>query len=145
MQLTSHTDYALRLLIYLAIYKGGTPATVQDAAARYGISANHLAKIAQRLVQLGYINSHRGRGGGLELACDENDINLGDIVRQTENLVIVECLGDESTCPIDPVCGLKHVLDKARNAFMDVLDDYTLADLLGDSRSRIKEKLEKKA
>lgn len=130
MQLTSHTDYALRLLIYLAVHKSESPATVQDAATRYGISANHLAKIAQRLVQLGYINSHRGRGGGLELACEESSIKLGDVVRQTENLVIVECFGDNSNCPIEPACGLKYVLGKAQNAFLKVLDNYTLADLI---------------
>lgn len=131
MQLTTHTDYALRLLIYLAVHRGDTPATVQDAATRYGISANHLAKVAQRLVQLGYVNSHRGRGGGLELACDENSIRLGDVVRQTENLILVECFSDDSKCPIEPACGLKHVLDKAQQAFLGVLDDYTLADLIG--------------
>lgn len=144
MQLTSHTDYALRLLIYLAVHKGGSPATVQDAATRYGISANHLAKIAQRLVQLGYINSHRGRGGGLELACEENSIKLGDVVRQTENLVIVECFGDNSSCPIEPACGLKYVLGKAQNAFLKVLDNYTLADLV-KHRNRLGQILEERA
>lgn len=144
MQLTSHTDYALRLLIYLAVHRGETPATVQDAATRYGISANHLAKVAQRLVQLGYVNSHRGRGGGLELACDTNAIGLGKLVRQTENLVLVECFGNDSECPIEPACGLKHVLDKAQQAFLGVLDDYTLADLIGQ-RSQLVQLLGEKA
>ena len=144
MQLTSHTDYALRLLIYLAVHKGDSPATVQDAATRYGISANHLAKIAQRLVQLGYINSQRGRGGGLELACEESSIKLGDVVRQTENLVIVECFSDNSNCPIEPACGLKYVLGKAQNAFLKVLDNYTLADLI-KHRNRLGQILEERA
>lgn len=129
MQLTAHTDYALRLLIYLAIHGTDTPATVQDAAERYGISSNHIAKIAQRLVQLGYIMSYRGRGGGLELATAPENINIGDIVRETEAFSLVECFGPDSTCPIEPSCALKHALAEAKDAFLEVLDQYTLADL----------------
>jgi len=130
MQLTSHTDYALRLLIYLAVHGGNGQATVQDAATRYGISANHLAKVAQRLVQLGYISGHRGRGGGLKLACAESDIRIGDVVRQTENLELVECFRANSACPIEPACGLKSILNRAQQAFLEVLDGYTLEDLV---------------
>lgn len=129
MQLTIHTDYSLRLLIYLVVHRGDRPPTVQDAATRYGISVNHLAKVAQTLVQLGYVISHRGRGGGLELAQPANAIKLGDIVRQTENLQLLECFGPDSSCPIEPACNLKRVLGKAQKAFLDVLDNYTLADL----------------
>lgn len=130
MQLTTHTDYSLRLLIYLGIHPGDGPATVQDAATRYHISANHLAKVAQTLVQLGYIHSHRGRGGGLELAWPAKEINIGAVVRQTENLQLLECFGPNSTCPIDPACHLKGVLGKAQQAFLEVLDDYCLSDLI---------------
>lgn len=132
MQLTSHTDYALRLLIYLAIADDDMNATVQEAAARYRISANHVAKVAQTLVQLGYINSRRGRGGGLSLARPAEAIHLGEVVRQTENLQLLECFGPHSTCPIDPACRLKQVLGHAQNAFLDVLDGYTLAELAGN-------------
>lgn len=130
MQLTSHTDYSLRLLIYLAVFPSSSEKpTVQNAARRYGISAHHLAKVAQTLVQLGYIQSLRGRGGGLKLAMPASAIRLGDVVRQTENLQLLECFGLNSQCPIEPACNLKQVLMKAQLAFLDVLDNYSLADL----------------
>ncbi|MDT0636023.1 Rrf2 family transcriptional regulator [Spectribacter hydrogenoxidans] len=141
MQLTTHTDYSLRLLIYLGIHSGDRPATVQDAANRYGISANHLAKVAQTLVQLGYIHSHRGRGGGLELALPVAEINVGAVVRQTENLQLLECFGPNSTCPIDPACKLKGVLGKAQQAFLEVLDSYRLSDLISN-RDRLRKLLD---
>lgn len=130
MQLTTHTDYSLRLLIYLGIHRGDSPATVQDAAKRYRVSANHMAKVAQTLVQLGYIISHRGRGGGLELALPAEEINVGAVVRQTENLQLLECFGPNSTCPIDSACHLKGMLHKAQQAFLEVLDSYSLTDLI---------------
>jgi len=130
MQLTTHTDYSLRLLIYLGIHRGDTPATVQDAATRYRVSANHLAKVAQTLVQLGYVISHRGRGGGLELALPVDQINIGTLVRQTENLQLLECFGPNSTCPIDSACYLKVILGEAQQAFLAVLEGYTLKDLI---------------
>ena len=129
MQLTSHTDYALRLLIYLAVSPADQQTTVQHAARRYGISAHHLSKVAQTLVQLGYIHSLRGRGGGLKLAHPAASISLGQVVRQIENLQLLECFGADSSCPIEPACNLKRVLVKAQHAFMEVLDNYTLADL----------------
>lgn len=129
MQLTSHTDYSLRLLIYLAIADTDMPATVQEVATRYRISANHVAKVAQTLVQLGYIHSQRGRGGGLSLAHPPAAINLGAVVRQTENLQLLACFGPDSTCPIDPACRLKQILGEAQNAFLEVLDSYTLEQL----------------
>ena len=129
MQLTTHTDYALRLLIYLAIAPAGRSATVQDAASRYGISANHMARVAQTLVQLGYIHSRRGRGGGLELAHAPGTLRLGRLVRETENLQLLECFGPASSCPIEPSCQLKRVLSRAQEAFLEVLDEFTLADI----------------
>ncbi len=134
MQLTTHTDYSLRLLIYLAIIGDDTTGTIQLAADSYGISANHLAKVAQTLVQLGYIQSLRGRGGGLKLALPANKINLGDVVRNTENLRLLECFGEDSSCPIVPACNLKRVLAIAQNAFLETLDDYSLADLVSNRR-----------
>jgi Rrf2 family nitric oxide-sensitive transcriptional repressor len=130
MQLTTHTDYALRLLIFIAVRKDSTPARVQDAAARYGISANHVAKVAQTLVQLGYLHSFRGRGGGLALAMPAESINIGALVRRTENLRLLECFGPDSTCPIDPACVLKRALAEAQQAFLQVLDGYDLSDLV---------------
>ena len=132
MQLTTHTDYALRLLIFLAVREDGEPARVQDAAARYGISANHVAKVAQTLVQLGYVHSFRGRGGGLALAVPVESINIGALVRRTENLRLLECFGPDSSCPIDPVCTLKRALGEAQQAFLQVLDGYDLSQLVAN-------------
>ncbi|KGM06233.1 Nitrite-sensitive transcriptional repressor NsrR [Methylophaga thiooxydans] len=130
MQLTTHSDYALRLLIYLAIHPGDKPATVKDAAERYGVSTNHLAKVAQRLVQENLVISQRGRGGGLKLATTPESINIGQLIRKTENLELLECFGDDCDCPIESVCILFSALRKAQKAFFDVLDGYTLADVV---------------
>ena len=139
MQLTTHTDYALRLLIYLALPKDAAPATVQKVAMAYGISANHVAKVAQTLVQTGHIKSVRGRGGGLALARPAPEIGVGEVVRETENLRLLECFGPASQCPIDPACLLKRALGKAQEAFLRELDRYTLADLVdnGDDLRRL--------
>lgn len=130
MQLTTHSDYAMRLLIYLAIHPQDKPATVKDAAERYGVSTNHLAKVAQRLVQEKLVLSQRGRGGGLKLAVSPESINIGKLIRKTENLEMLECFGDECACPIESVCILFSALRKAQKAFLEVLDGYTLADVV---------------
>lgn len=132
MQLTTHTDYALRLLIFLALPGQKTPATVQEIALSYGISVHHVAKVAQTLVQLGYVNSLRGRGGGLVLAQEAEAINVGTLVRETENLKLLECFGPGSSCPIDPACLLKNILGKAQEAFLAELDRHTLLELVGN-------------
>lgn len=138
MHLTSHTDYSLRVLIYLALQPASGQATVQEVATRYGISSHHVAKVAQRLVQLGYVVSHRGRGGGLALASAPEEINVGQVVRGTEPLELLECFGPNSTCPIDPSCRLKGILHEAQQAFLGVIDHYTLADLVGQHRVELK-------
>lgn len=130
MQLTTHTDYALRLLIYLATFDEQRAGTIQDAARRFDISANHLAKVAQTLVQKDYLISQRGRGGGLRLAHTPEEINIGAVVRQTENLNLLPCFAEENACPIQPACKLKSILGRAQRAFLEVLDEFTLADLI---------------
>lgn len=130
MQLTTHSDYALRLLVYLAIHPKDKPATVKDAAERYDVSTNHLAKVAQKLVQEKFVLSQRGRGGGLKLAMEPEAINIGKLIRKTENLELLECFGDNCSCPIENVCILFSAMRKAQKAFLDVLDDYTLADIV---------------
>ncbi len=130
MQLTTHTDYSLRLLIYLSITEDPELSTVQAAADRYGISANHLAKVAQTLVQSGYILSLRGRGGGLRLARPAVEINIGKVVREIENMQLLECFGPTSSCPIVPACILKQALSTAQKAFLEVLDQFSLDDLV---------------
>ncbi len=130
MQLTSHTDYALRLLMYLAVHENDESPTVQDAASRYDISAHHLAKVAQKLVQLGYISSQRGRGGGLTLVREPERINVGELVRSMEHLELVECFRKDSDCAIRPACRLKSAIAEAGEAFIHALERYTLADLI---------------
>ncbi len=132
MQLTAYTDFGLRVLIYLACSDG--PATVAEIAEQYGISRNHLVKVVHRLSQLGYINTERGRSGGIHLAHAPKRIRLGEVVRDLEtNRVIVECFAPETnTCPIAPVCVLKGVLQQAEAAFQEKLDEYTLEDVVGE-------------
>ncbi|MFI4859843.1 MAG: Rrf2 family transcriptional regulator [Phycisphaerales bacterium JB063] len=133
MHLTTHTDYALRLLIYLQA-RPEAPASVREVAEAYGISAHHLAKVAQTLAGLGWIDSRRGRGGGLALGEGAPQLGLGEVVRALEPDALVECHGDRSACPIEPACKLKGVLYEAREAFYAALDDYTLADLARQPR-----------
>lgn len=130
MQLTTHTDYALRTLICLSLQPDNTPMTVHEIAHRYDISSNHVAKVAQTLAQLGYIQSLRGRGGGLVMAQTPEAINLGTLVRETENLKLLDCFGENSQCVIEPACKLKNMFMQAQQAFLKVLDGYTLADVI---------------
>lgn len=131
MRLTRHTDNALRALIYLGVHSAEGPARITDIARRMGMSEDHLAKVVARLAQLGYVETIRGRDGGVRLATAPAKIIVGDVVRATEdNLNLVECFDPETNrCPIAPACALAPALDKALNAFLAVLDDYTLADL----------------
>lgn len=131
MQLTLYTDYSLRVLIYLGLRRDRL-STVAEIAESYGISRNHLVKVVHNLASLGFIHSVRGKGGGLNLARAPELINVGDVVRHTEmNFNIVECFdGKDRHCPITAVCRLKGVLGDAASAFLEVLDGYTLADVL---------------
>ena len=135
MQLTTHTDYSLRTLIYLALSEEQKPVTIQDIAGSYGVSANHIAKVAQTLVQFGYVRSMRGRSGGLVLNRHPSEINVGQVVRKTENLRLLECFGPDSSCPIEPACTLRTVLGRAQEAFLETLDHYALADLTSNAQA----------
>jgi Rrf2 family nitric oxide-sensitive transcriptional repressor len=106
--------------------------TIEQVAKRYRISRNHLMKVTQTLVQAGFIHSLRGRGGGLSLARPADAIRLGAIVRATEdNFALVACFNAEgSDCVIAPACGLPGPLEEALQAFLKVLDRYSLADLV---------------
>lgn len=135
MRLTVHTDYALRLLVLLAA-KRGEAVTIQEAADRYAISKNHLMKVAHQLGLAGWITTTRGRGGGLQLALEPEQISVGAVVRRTEpDLVLVECFDRAaSRCRIQPACVLKGALHEALEAFLSVLDGYSLADLVEPRR-----------
>ncbi len=130
MELSRFTDYSLRTLIFA----GRNPdriITVPEVAAANGISENHLVKITHKLGKLGYLETRRGRGGGFLLARAPALINLGEVVRATESLALVECLrADGGSCPILRTCLLKRVICEARDAFLETFDKYTLRDLL---------------
>ena len=131
MRLTVYTDYALRLLMYLAL-KDDELATIEEIADSYGISKNHLMKVTHQLGVGGYIETVRGRRGGLRLARPPKEIGLGDVVRYTEpDFAIVMCLEPlDADCVVQPHCVLRRALERARDAFMSVLDEYTLHDLV---------------
>lgn len=126
MRLTRYTDYAMRVLLYL----GARPealCSISEVSRAYGISQNHLMKVVNDLARAGYVASVRGRFGGIRLGRPAGEINVGAVVRHTEDgFDLVDCGG----CVIAPACGLTGALDEALAAFMRVLDGYTLADLL---------------
>jgi Rrf2 family nitric oxide-sensitive transcriptional repressor len=132
MRLTVYTDYALRLLMYLALKGDDGLATISEVAQSYGISKNHLMKVAHQLGAAGYVETVRGRGGGLRLAKAPASIGVGEIVRHTEpDMALVPCFRPiDAPCAIRPSCVLRGALEKARAAFVAVLDDYTVSDLV---------------
>lgn len=138
MRLTHFSDYALRMLIYVGLHRTRL-CTIQEIADAYGISKNHLMKVANFLAREGYVTALRGQRGGLRLARPPEEVNLGDLVRRTEeDLMLVECFGPHNRCVIAPNCGLAGVLDEALMAFFGVLDQHSLADLLRDAdRTRL--------
>lgn len=133
MQLTLYSDYSLRVLVYLGL-RPNQLCTISEISEAYGISRNHLVKVVHNLGMLGWIDTARGRGGGMALSRPASQINIGEVVRQTEpGFMLVECFNMKTnTCPIAPVCALKGALQKAQTAFLSVLDSYTLADVLGN-------------
>ena len=136
MRLTSHSDYAMRMLLYLAC----APArrfTSREIAEAYGLSHHHLAKVAQHLGELGLIRRMRGRGGGIELAQDPRNINVGQILRQLEPQEnFIECFSEErNECIITPACKLRTALKTATDAFYESLDELSLADLVRGRRA----------
>lgn len=131
MRLTVYTDFSLRMLMYLALKDDGL-ATISEIAQRYGISKNHLMKVAHQLGVAGYVETVRGRSGGLRLAKPMEEIGLGEVVRHTEpDMTLVPCFSEAAEpCRIAPCCGLRGALSRASDAFFDVLNEYTLADLV---------------
>jgi len=131
VRLTIYTDYLLRLLMYLAI-KDDDLATIAEVAESYDISKNHLMKVAHQLGVAGYIETVRGRSGGLWLAKSPKNINLGEVVRRTEpDMALVPCFKPiDAFCAIQPSCVLRGALQRAQTAFIKVLDEYWLSDLV---------------
>jgi Rrf2 family nitric oxide-sensitive transcriptional repressor len=137
MRLTQFTDYSLRTLLYLGVHSDRL-VPVGEVARAYGISYHHLVKVGSLLVDLGLVESTRGRGGGLRLAVAPVEVNVGWLVRRTEpDFHLVECFDREhDTCPITPACMLKNVLHEAQKSFLAPLDRYTLADFLASPERR---------
>lgn len=135
MKITKHTDYALRVLIYLATHAGSRSRT-QRIAESHKISLHHLQKIVRELGELGYILLHRGVGGGLELALPPAEVSIGEVVRQLDDSrALVECFRPETSgCVIAPACQLKRALAVAQEAFYADLDPLTLADIVRGRR-----------
>lgn len=124
MQLTQHTDFGLRLLIVLAREEGSL--SLPAFSAQQGLSYHHVAKVAQALVTGGFAVSHRGRSGGIALARAAAEITVGQVVRTLEKGMR---LADCATCALQADCALSGVLAEALEAFLGVLDRYTLADV----------------
>lgn len=132
MRLTMYTDFSLRVLIYLGTKEPDELTTIQEISEAYNISKNHLTKVTFELGKAGFIQTVRGRGGGIRLADLPQNINVGTVVRRMEDdFNLVECFDSATNrCPISPICGLRGVLGKALHAYLTVLDEYTLEDLL---------------
>ncbi|PLW68609.1 RrF2 family transcriptional regulator [Pseudohalioglobus lutimaris] len=134
MRLTAYTDYALRVLIYLAV-SPEEKITIRGIAEHYGISRNHLMKVVQDLSQRGYVVALRGKNGGLSLNISTAEIRIGDLVEAMEkDMALTECLGDNNQCILTPACGLKCILDEGLRAFLDTLNRYTLEDVVAGPR-----------
>jgi len=130
MNITTFSDYTLRVLIYLAVHQD-KKSTADEISKAYDISFHHVAKAAQWLVREGYVKSERGRMGGISLNQPAGNINIGQIVRATEaGTVLVDCMRAEGgACCIAPACGLKTALAEAQAAFYHALDGYSLTDV----------------
>lgn len=131
MQLTSYTDYSLRALLYIAKHPDRL-VTVSEITEHYAVSRNHMVKVVHNLGSHGFIQTVRGKSGGMRLAKEADTIFIADVVRLTEpHMNIQECFSRETnTCPLIDNCKLMGVLYKARRAFMKELEEQSLADLL---------------
>jgi Rrf2 family transcriptional regulator, nitric oxide-sensitive transcriptional repressor len=131
MKLTNFTDYSLRTLMHLCSCKNNF-STAKEISEFFNISQNHMVKVVHSLSKNGYIISKKGNGGGISLAKNAHEIVIGDVIRDVEiNFDIVECFkSQKNQCIISPTCSLKGVLFNAKQAFMNEVNKYTLADLV---------------
>ena len=135
MRLTLNTDFSLRVLIHVGL-RGNKLTTINDIAQSFGISKAHLMKVVNDLGRNGYLETVRGHNGGIRLMREPRHINIGQVVRDTENrLGIIGCLERRGYCPIERACVLRSALQDATQAFLAVLDAYTLADLIKPQRA----------
>ena len=142
MRVTKFSDFALRILIFLEAQPKDRLTTIAELANIYSISTNHVRVVVHKLGKLGYIDCIQGKGGGIKLKKDANSISVGDVIRNTENdFYVVECFNPdyETDCAIAKACKLKGVMREALNAFLSVLDQYTIADLTVNKASILKQ------
>ena len=138
MRLASFTDYSLRVLIYLAL-KGDDRSTIAEIAEKFQISKNHLVKVVHNLSTLGFIRSFKGKGGGISLSISADQVNIGSIVKKLEQKsYLVECFSASDGCIISPSCKLKKALKLAEDEFFNTLSGFTLADLITNKSSLLK-------
>ncbi|WP_058309217.1 RrF2 family transcriptional regulator [Gracilibacillus massiliensis] len=130
MRLKKYTDFALRVLIYTGTTE--RKVSIKEISDTFYISTEHIRKVVHQLSVNGYIQTTRGRNGGIILAKEPNDINIGAVIRLMENdFYLVECFdGEHNKCVITPACKLRTVVGEAMKAFFQVLNQYTLADLI---------------
>ena len=128
MKITQFTDFSFRLLLYLSRSRERV-VTVREVADYYGISSEHLKKIVRSLSDVGHIQTVRGKHGGLKLAREPSEINLGALIRSQENLALLPCFEPCDTCPVSE-CKLRGLVDEALAAFLAPFDGKTLADIL---------------
>lgn len=135
MEVSLHSDYSFRVLIYLALQTEGL-SQIKTIAESFAISEHHLIKVVQNLVKLGYVESYRGRGGGIRLAVEPASVNLGQVFRRTEpNLKLLSCFDPKDReCRISGFCDLQGVFDAALRAFLRELDHVTLEDVIGNKK-----------
>lgn len=137
MRLTTYSDYSIRVLVFLGIQHGKL-VKISDIATAYSISENHLTKVVHHLAQRNYIETIRGKGGGLRLVRNPKTINIGEVTRGNEGETgLLPCLDIEGVCCIQSTCKLMGILREAQDALYGVLDKYTLADLLVPEESLV--------
>jgi len=134
MRLTLHADYSLRVLMYAGL-KGDELSTILELSDRFEISKSHVMKVVHELGRLGYIETQQGKNGGFRLLRKPNQINIGAVVRDAEQeLGVIGCLQQNNYCRIQPACVLRHALAEATQAFLAILDGYSLEDLIRPGR-----------
>ncbi|MBF0324444.1 RrF2 family transcriptional regulator [Magnetospirillum moscoviense] len=138
MRLTLHTDYALRVLVHVGL-RPGALTTINDIAAEHAISKNHLTKVVHQLGRAGYLETVRGKYGGVRLRVDAASIRIGQLVRQVEDdFALARCMRDapDEACLLDSSCVARHAFSEGLDAFFTSLDRYTLADMIQAERGK---------
>lgn len=132
MRLTLHTDYALRVLVYVGL-RGGELVTINDIAECYGISKNHLTKVVHQLGRSGLLETVRGKYGGIRLLAEPASLRLGDLVARIEDdFTLARCMrdDDDGSCRLKANCVARHAFGRGLAAFFDSLNQVTLADMI---------------